>query len=250
VINPEANYNKESVAVMPGPGGGHVWPPWSYNPTTGLVYIPSSIGGAMAYAVDPKFEPAPTDIGSTGKGKFNMGMSFNMPRAATDPNGAGAHANVGEGPAFPPPPASSPLPTIGPAGHGNILVAWDPVAQRERWRGISAGFNQGGTLSSGNLVFVGANTRLIVYRADNGDQLMDIQTGLSMIGPPMTFMIDGKQYIALAGSPGNAPSTFGSEPAETKGPSQPSRLLVYGLDGKATLPKAPAAPASSGTPGN
>ena len=35
VINPEANYKNDSVAVMPGPVGGHVWPPWSYNPNTG-----------------------------------------------------------------------------------------------------------------------------------------------------------------------------------------------------------------------
>jgi quinohemoprotein ethanol dehydrogenase len=81
-------------------------------------------------------------------------------------------------------------------------VAWDPIAAKERWRGLSAGFNQGGTLSTaGNLVFASVNTRLIVYRADNGDQLMDITTGLSQMGPPMTFMLDGKQYIAIAGGP-------------------------------------------------
>jgi quinohemoprotein ethanol dehydrogenase len=81
-------------------------------------------------------------------------------------------------------------------------VAWDPIAGKERWRGLSAGFNQGGTLSTaGNLVFASVNTRLIVYRADNGDQLMDITTGLSQMGPPMTFMLDGKQYVAIAGGP-------------------------------------------------
>jgi hypothetical protein len=94
-------------------------------------------------------------------------------------------------------------------GRGNILVAWDPVAQKERWRGLSAGFNQGGTLSTaGNLVFASVNTRLIAYRADNGDVLTDITTGLPQMGPP-----------------------------------QPSRLLVYALDGTAALPAPPAAPA-------
>src|SRR3984885_7267719 len=48
-VNPEARYGKEGASVMPGPGGGHVWPPWSFSPTTGLVYIPSTIGGGMDY---------------------------------------------------------------------------------------------------------------------------------------------------------------------------------------------------------
>jgi len=137
-------------------------------------------------------------------------------------------------------------------------VAWDPIAGKERCRGLSAGFNQGGTLSTaGNLVFASVNTRLIVYRADNGDQLMDITTGLSQMGPPMTFMLDGKQYVAIAGGPpggggrggrgGAAPG--GAAPGATQAPAgpvqppQPSRLLVYALDGTATLPAPPAAPA-------
>jgi len=245
VINPEANYGKDAVAVMPGPGGGHVWPPWSYNPTTGLVYIPSSIGGGMNYAVDQKFVPNPTDVGPTGHAQFNMGLSFKMPPPA--PATGGAHADIDNGPTFPE--LESSLPKIGPEGHGNILVAWDPVAQKERWRGLSAGFNQGGTLSAGNLVFASVNTRLLAYRADNGDLLLEIPTGLSQIGPPMTFMIDGKQYVAVSGGPPGAGMGFGSEPAATPGPKLPSRLLVYALDGKATLPPAPAA-AASGAPAN
>jgi quinohemoprotein ethanol dehydrogenase len=245
VINPEAYYGKDGVGVMPGPGGGHVWPPWSYNPTTGLVYIPSTIGGGMNYAVDPKFVPNPTDVGPTGHAQFNMGLSFTMRPPA--PATGGAHADADNGPMFPP--LESSLPKIGPEGRGNILVAWDPVTAKERWRGLSAGFNQGGTLASGNLVFSSVNNRLLAYRADNGDQLLDIKTGLSQMGPPMTFMIDGKQYIAVSGGPPGSGMGFGSDPDATPGPRLPSRLLVYALDGKATLPAAPA-PAASGAPAN
>ncbi len=212
-INPEAKYEKDPVSVMPGPGGGHVWPPWSYNPTSGLVYIPSTIGAAGNYATDTDFVAHPTDVGPTGHALFNMGLSMKRPPSAAGP------------------------PAIGPAGKGNLLIAWDPVAAKERWRGLSAGgFNQGGTLSSADLVFSSVSTRLLVYRADNGDQLLDLATGLSMLAPPMTFMIDGKQYIAVAGAPPNGVSPFGSGPTEFKGAPQPSRLLVYALDGKAKLP--------------
>jgi hypothetical protein len=256
VVNPEARYGKDGVSVMPGPGGGHVWPPWSFNPTTGLVYIPSTIGGAYNYAADPNFKPTPTDIGPSGRGQMNMGTGF---------GGGGRGAGAGRGappapaaPAGPPPPTPSSIPSIGPEGRGNIMVAWDPVAKTERWRGLAAGFNQGGTLSTaGNLVFSSVNTRLLAYRADTGEQVLDLATGLSQMGPPMTFMLDGKQYIAVAGGPPPAPGggrggfggggggvppgvvpqpAAGAAPAA---PAQPSRMLVLVLDGKPLPPSPP-----------
>jgi len=290
-VNPEARYGTDAVSITPGPGGGHVWPPWSFNPATGLVYIPSTIGGGYTFQANPDFVPLPTDIGTSGRGQMNMGTGragggrggaaagaggrggaagpglapgLDATAVAAAGGGRGAAAPAapaagaapgaagragGRGPAGPPPPSP---PSIGPEGRGNILVAWDPVAGKERWRGLSAGFNQGGTLSTaGNLVFASVNTRLIVYRADNGDQLMDITTGLSQMGPPMTFMLDGKQYVAIAGGPPQAAGgrggaaapaggTPGGAPAAPAAPAQPSRMLVYMLDGKATLPTPPA----------
>ncbi len=272
VVNPEARYKTDAVSVMPGPGGGHVWPPWSFNPQTGLVYIPSTIGGAYNYQASPAFTPNPTDIGPEGRGQFNMGTGFGGGRGG---RGGGGGGNAGAG-AVPPPgvdpgavaagaagrgaggqggrgPAGPTIPAIGPQGRGNILVAWDPVAQKERWRGLSAGFNQGGTLATaGNLVFSSVNTRLIAYRADNGDQLLDLTTGLGQMGPPMTFMIDGKQYVAVAGGPpgaggrgGNGGGANGNgggrgAAAQNPVPARPSYLLVFTLDGKAPLPSAAA----------
>jgi len=270
VVNPEARYGATAVSVMPGPGGGHVWPPWSFNPTTGLVYIPSTMGGAYNYAASSNFVPAPTDIGPTGRGQMNMGTAFGgggrggtgRGGAATPPGVDSAAAAAGPGRGGPAPAGaaqgSSPprpaIPAIGPQGRGNILVAWDPVAQKERWRGLAAGFNQGGTLATaGNLVFSSVNNRLLAYRADTGEQLLELATGLSQMGPPMTFQLDGKQYVAVAGGPpgagggrgggnaGNAPAGAGRGGAATPpGPRPSSRLLVFGLDGKATLP--PGAP--------
>lgn len=280
-VNPEARYGTESISITPGPGGGHVWPPWSFNPNTGLVYIPSTIGRGYTFQANPDFVPQPTDIGLEGRGLMNMGtgragggrggagggrggaagaapggLAPGLDAAAVAAaGGAGRGAGVppagaggpgrGRGPAGPPPPSP---PSIGPEGQGNILVAWDPIAGKERWRGLSAGFNQGGTLSTaGNLVFASVNTRLIVYRADNGDVLMDITTGLSQMGPPMTFMLDGKQYVAIAGGPpgggGRGAAPGGAAPGAAQAPAQPSRMLVYALDGKAALPEPPAGPA-------
>ena len=232
-VNPEARYGKDNVSVMPGPGGGHVWPPWSYNPSTGLVYIPSTIGGAYNYSANPDYVPLPTEIGATGRGQMNMGTSFGgggrgrrAPPPGVDPASTAAQ---------PPPPAPPPgpaIPRIGPEGRGNVLIAWDPIEKKERWRGLAAGFNQGGTLATaGNLVFSSVNTRLLAYRADTGEQVLDLPTGLSQMGPPMTFMLDGKQYISVAGGPPAVPGAGrGGPPSATPAaPTQPSRLLTYTL---------------------
>ena len=143
---------------MPGPGGGHVWPPWSFNPATGLVYIPSTIGAAYNYAANPDFKPTPPDLGPSGRGQMNMGTAFG---AAARRGAAAQSADSGSAGSL----------RSDPQDRGNILVAWDPVAKNERWRGLAAGFNQGGTLSTaGNLVFSSVNTRLLAYRADTGEQ--------------------------------------------------------------------------------
>jgi PQQ-dependent dehydrogenase (methanol/ethanol family) len=251
IVNPEARYGKDGagVSVMPGPGGGHVWPPWSYSPATGLVYIPSTIGGAYNYAADPNFKVNPTEIGATGRGQMNMGTAFGgggrgggrgrgrggaAPPPGVDPAVVAAAGRGGAAAGPPPGPPASTIPAIGPEGRGNILVAWDPIARKEKWRGLAAGFNQGGTLATaGNLVFSSVNTKLYAYNADTGQQVLELETGLSQMGPPMTFQIDGKQYVAVAGGPpAGAGGGRGGGGAPAPAPAQPSRLLVLALDGK------------------
>ena len=230
-VNPEARYKNDAVSVIPSNLGATNWPPSSYNPGTGLVYLRSLMSGAYIYRADPDFEPSPVEIPAGERAHFNQGTSRGSGDVLTS------------------------LPAIGPQGQGNVLIAWDPVAQKERWRGIAGGYNHGGTLSTGgNLVFVVLNTRLLAYRADNGQQLLDFDTGLWQMGPPMTYMLDGTQYIAIAGGPTGVPTQAGrgapppSPPAganaaagraNTQGirttPAGTSHLLVLRLDGKASL---------------
>jgi quinohemoprotein ethanol dehydrogenase len=109
------------------------------------------------------------------------------------------------------------------------------VAQKERWHADDggAGFNQGGTLATaGNLVFAGVRSNLRVYRADTGQKLLDVDTHLTMLGPPMTFMLDGKQYVTFQGGQGAAGTGFGGGGASPVTP----KLLTFVLDGKAPLP--------------
>ena len=76
IVNPGARYKTTPVNVNPGPSGGHVWPPWSYNPGTGLVYIPGTAGQGSNYTAAQTFTPVPTDIGPSGRGVVQMGTSL------------------------------------------------------------------------------------------------------------------------------------------------------------------------------
>ncbi len=265
IINQESYYGTQSIPIAPGPGGAHNWSPMSFNPATGLVYLPASPGGSFNYASDPNFKYQ--------EGRQNMGIVFGgFGRGGRGAAGDAANAAPAE-PAAPPskplpaPPAIGPEP---PEGRGGVLLAWDVVNQKERWRGQGGGGIGGGTVTTaGNLVFqVIPDGRLVAYTADKGDKVLDVQTGLrGGMGPPITYMLDGKQYVALAGGVGALP-TFappaggagrgpGAPPAPAApgdaaaappppppgfggGPQVTPKLLVFTLDGKAALPTAPA----------
>ncbi len=267
IVNPGAVYKTTPVLVNPGPSGGHVWPPWSYSPATGLVYIPGTAGRGSSYSAAEDFTPAPTDIGPTGRGQMNMGTSLGGGRVAVP--GRGGNQAKGTGPAGAAPDNAEaaaveaaqqaakqqaaaatkpePLAQIGPDGPtGDVLYAWDPIARKERWRAAGAGagpFAGGALATAGNLVFSSVNNRLLVFRADTGEQLLKLDLHTSQLGPPISFEIDGKQYISVAGGPpgggafgpGRGAAKAGDAPA---GPPKPAHLFLLTLDGKAPIPGA------------
>ena len=178
----------------------------SYNPSTGLVYIPTTTTSSGTYTVDPNFTYV--------SGRSNTGIL----RGNRGGGGAAAAGdNRGAAPQQPATPAKT-LPAVGPTppeGQRGMLVAWDPVTQKERWRTPGGGGIGGGTVTTaGNLLFQVINDgRLIAYSADKGDKLLEVQTGLrGGMGPPITFMLDGKQYVALAGGTGQIPPPPGGGP--------------------------------------
>ena len=243
IVNPEARYGAEAVTIAPGPGGGHNWAPMSFNPATGLVYIPSSVSSSSTYAVDPDFTYVP--------GKSNTGIKRNNPPGgqAAAPDLAGGPAATASNAARPTPPSPPSIGPEPPQGQRGMLIAWDPGTQKERWRAPGGGGIGGGTVSTaGNLVFQVINDgRLVVYTADKGEKLLDVQTGLrGGMGPPITYQMDGKQYITLMGGTGVVVPRDGAPPAANAAgpggapatpPAMP-KLLTFALDGKAGLPAA------------
>ena len=244
IINPEAHYdhNDATVTVAPGAGGAHNWSPMSYNPNTGLVYVPTSTSSTGTYTVDRNFTYV--------NGRSNTGLLRGN-------RGGAAGAAAGAAPP-PPPPTPKIPPAIGPTapeGQRGMLVAWDPATQKERWRTNGGGSIGGGTVTTaGNLVFQVINDgRLLAYTADKGEKLFEIQTGLrGGMGPPITYMLDGKQYISLAGGTGAPanPAGGGGGAGGARGaePLPPDLAGAAAQGQRANAPATPPAPAPGAPP--
>jgi quinohemoprotein ethanol dehydrogenase len=124
------------------------------------------------------------------------------------------------------------------------LIAWDPVAQKARWRVPEDTLWNGGTLStSGNLVFQGtADGYLSAYDARSGKRLWRYYVGMGIIAAPMTYSSNGKQYVSVLAGYGGSAAMWGEIMNAGWKYSGPRRLLTFALDGKAVL--APSAPAT------
>ncbi len=209
---PEARWDKTGrpALVAPGPGGAHNWQPMAFDPGSGLVFIPASLG-AFPYI------PA-TDWESKSQG-FNTGVDFG---AAAIPANSQVRGEI-------------------MAATTGALIAWDPVEQQERWRAAFKGPWNGGALATGGgLVFQGhAPDAFAAYDVETGAELWSTNAQTGVIAAPVTYTVDGDQYVAvLAGWGGVYPLITGVL-AEVGGPVRNvSRLLVFKLGGNARLPAA------------
>ena len=228
IVNEAAHYGSQTISLSPGPLGAHNWSPMSFNPATGLVYIPTTSASSYDFAVEQNFTYKP--------GEKNRGVV--RPGIPASTAGTAAAAMPASTAKLPSPPSIGPEPP--PLGERGILVAWDPASQKERWRAPGGGSVGGGTVTTaGNLVFqVVPDGRLVAYRADTGEKLLDVKTGLrGGMGPPITYQIDGIQYVSLMGGTGRVtPSVGNAPPPVTVTPTLP-KLLTFVLDGAGSLPQ-------------
>lgn len=207
VESPNADWTKEAKLISPGPLGAHNWQPMSFNPQTGLVYIPMQEAAAL-YVPEP-------DQTFTKKGTWHMGTKpIAFPE---DPKQLQGIIDL----------------------HKGHLIAWDPVAQKEVWRQNYVTVWNGGTLSTaGNLVFQGtADGRFVAYDANTGEKLWERPANTGVMAGPVSYEIDGEQYVSVAAGWGGAfPVILGGLSAPA-GVLPDARVLTYKLGGKVKLPK-------------
>jgi quinohemoprotein ethanol dehydrogenase len=212
---PEARYEREPAMVAPGPVGAHNWYPMSFSELTRLVYIPA-LEASSYFKHDETFQFRDRT--------WNTGVS--MFRGDANAKTVEAAAKSKAGP---------------------FLLAWDPIAQREVWRVSYDHSGNGGVLSTGgNLVFQGSvDGYLNAYAADTGKRLWAQNVQNAIMGGPVTYELDGEQYVAaLAGFGGVA--LGGGLGAAGRQRSEFGRVVAFKLGGKAALPAL--APTSTRTP--
>ncbi len=207
-----ARLTLEPQLMLPGPGGTHNWHPMAYSPDTGLVYIPAyEMWAVMARVPDDEFEYVP--------------MSRN---SGLDRTGH--------------PELRSELQAIADERERGFTLAWDPVNQREAFRIEQRFPGSGGILATGgNLLFHGTPDKAFTaYRADDGERLWQFPTQNVPISGPVTYMVDGQQYVAVnVGWSGMPVAAIADIPDWLH--MAGARLMVFKLGGAAQLP--PLAPA-------
>lgn len=203
IETPEASYNGNPFEAVPGPFGAHNWHPMAFSAETGLVYIPAqNYAFIMLEETDYKFnDPSQSMAFAKGNG-WNTGF--------TDGPGEREYPNFGR------------------------LIAWDPVAQKQVWAVEHIAPSNGGVLTTaGNLVFQGtADGRFIAYNAKTGERIWESPMGTGVIAAPITYELDGEQYISIAaGWGGNAGLDIWFSSTKTTG-----KVYTFKLGGNASMP--------------
>ncbi len=199
-----ARYRDKSWVGRPGASGAHNWYPVAFSPLTGLLYIPATDTTTL-------YQPLKTYQAIPGQ-----------PNIGIDLFGAKPSRKASQ--------AISRVPAQG------YLLAWDPVKQRAVWRAAGQG---GGVLATaGGLVFQGRSRdellgELVAFRADSGAELWHFPTPNPIIAGPITYSLDGQQYVAAA----SGASTMSTG---TKGRARHAgELVAFKLDGAAAFPPDP-----------
>jgi alcohol dehydrogenase (cytochrome c)/quinohemoprotein ethanol dehydrogenase len=193
-----ARYTKDKpFNMLPGPQGAHAWHAMAYSPDAGLVYIPVQ-EATFPFVYDPKWEYR--------KVGYNLGVDLGAPAYYY-------RDNPGEQNKF-----------------QSYIKAWDPVAAKEVWRGeMNQGPTGGALATAGGLVFSGGGTsnQFRAYDAKTGKTLWSFEAQTAIVAPPISYESNGTQYVAI--------SVGGNQAAGYYAPNY-SRLLVFALGARATLP--------------
>lgn len=170
IENPEVRDSSAPLTIRPGGSGAHNTAPMSFNPITGLVYIPTTAGSRYPYFAGP--------------------------------NVRGVSITRAEPPGIGPPIPESGVDTLVAWDPASQEMRW-----RKEGGGSVTG---GTVTTAGNLVLQTVRDgRLLAYSADKGEKLFEVQTGMEEgrrgaggMGPPITYMLKRQQYIAVMGGTG------------------------------------------------
>ena len=216
VENPDMYYEDGAKWILPGPLGAHNWQAMSIDVENSIAYLPAQ-ENPLIYAMSDEWYQ--TGLYKRHPGRMNLGLEFGrIAQLFVD--------NIDTWPA--------------PKGY---LKAFDFISGEEKWAVEFPHYWNGGVLATeGGLVFHGnALGTFAAYDKDSGEVLWDFNTYVSMLAPPITYEIDGTQYVSIMTGTGGG-DLFSGEPLDPVAKpaslihSNTGRLLVFALGGKDSLP--------------
>ena len=216
VENAALDFSEKAQWVLPGPLGAHNWQAMSVDAEAGIVYLPAQ-DNPLIYGMSDEWKA--TGLYKRNPGRMNLGLEFGrIAQLFVD--------NVDT------------QPTV-----KGYLKAFDMLTGEDKWVVEFPHYWNGGVLASeGGVVFHGnALGMFVAYDKDNGDMLWEFNTYTSMLAPPITFSIDGTQYVSILTGTGGG-DLFSGEPLDPVAKpaslvhSNYGRLLVFKLGGDVSLP--------------
>jgi quinohemoprotein ethanol dehydrogenase len=207
--------------VYPSGMGGHAWNPMSYDPETGLVYIPSIEGGALMADNTEGHEYRPKQANSGNSVLFGDML---LADPATVPGDMGVALKI--------------VQDEGRHISRAALKAWNPLTSEVVWEQEGSGWwDRAGVLAtSGGLVFQGTDTGFLrAFDKNTGDILLNLELGTPIMAAPISYEIDGLQYLAVQTGWGGG-GWFAPHPTSaviTRGNA--NRIIAFKLGGPAPV---------------
>ncbi len=185
--------NPDGNPLCPAHTGGKNWEPGAYNPELGLLYIPGIEGCNQVFTTEQK------DFVSEG------GTVQTRERVA----GGGTRTNT---------------------RLTGSLKALDPTTGELKATLQLPYPNYAGALATaGNLIFTGLpDGTFSAHDAKTLQEVWSINIGTGINAPPITYSVNGKQYVAVLAGSRQSPNVIANAP-ELKYTSTASMLFVFGL---------------------
>jgi len=167
----------EGMPTWPGNQGGTNWYPPSYSPRTELFYFAAWENYATVY------EPEESDY-QPGRLFLGGGFSVLTPSPGDPAIGIGRTSPVND--------------WTDVVGHGTVM-AMDPHTGEPKWKFEQFDVSDSGMLTTASdLLFTGGREgHFHALDARNGDLLWKTSLGAQIVMAPITFMVDGVQYISV-----------------------------------------------------